>query len=122
MRQKIIFAAICLVLLALFVIPPLIWQWSYRANLVHAVKIGSTRDEYIKALVEGQLGQGMPRPGFTFWRPFQAHGFVYTIVAFPQWNSGGHLSGYSLYPKISLRGHSYYLAHPKWPDNEDLLN
>ena len=115
MRPKFILTAICLILLSLFIGTPVFWQWSYRERLIHAVRIGSTRDDYMKALLHDQLGQGIPRPGFTFWRPFQSHGFVYTIVAYPEWDSSGHLAGYGLYPKISLRGHAYYLVHPKEP-------
>jgi len=120
MRQKLAIAAICLIAIS-FVATPLSWQWSYRDRLAHVVRIGSTRNEYMKALLGGQLGQGIPRPGFTFWRPFQAHGFVYTIIAIPEWDSNGILTGYGLYPKISLRGHAYYLAHPKGIQIQELL-
>ena len=112
MRLKLVAAAICLIAISI-VVTPILWQWSYRERLTRAVQIGSTRDDYLKALIGGHLGPGMIRPGYTFWRPFNAHGCVYTIVAYPEWDSTKHLLGYDLCPELSLRGHHYYFARPK---------
>ena len=119
MRQKSILTGMGLSVLLLFVLTPLIWQWGYQDRLTRVVRIGSTRDEYRMALQRGRLGDGMIRPAYTFWRPLQFHGFVYTIFAYPEWDLSGHLSGYGLYPKISVRGHAFWLVR-KGPDFWDL--
>jgi len=103
---------ICLVVVSFAVLTPVYRQWSYRERLMNSVPIGSTRDAYLKAMLADKLGQGIPRPGYTFWRPIQFHGFIYTIVALPSWDTGGHLVNYDLYPRISMRGHVYFLSQP----------
>jgi len=102
-----------LIFIFLVILAPFFLQWGYRTRLLHTVGIGSTRAEYINTLLAGKLGQGIPHPGYTFWRPIQFHGFIYTIDAFPTWDDTGHLSGYHLYSRVSLRGHVYYLSHPE---------
>lgn len=109
MRLKSFFLLGCLIMLALVVATPLFWQWSYRNRLTHQIPVGSTRNDFQKALKEGRLGQSMPRLGYAFCKTFEFHGLIYTIVAYPVWDSTEHLAGYSLYPKISIRGHAFWL-------------
>ena len=115
MRLKSVSIWVCIMIALGIILLPFLCQFSYRERLISSVGIGSSKDEYLTALRSGRLGQGFPRPGYTFWRPVQFHGIVYTIWAYPMWDTNGHLSGYEMDPVISLRGRVYEFGHPPNP-------
>src|ERR1700744_5531439 len=101
MRLFKIVALLALALVATAIAVPAYWQWSYRARLLHAMPTGSSREDYSKALWAGHLGSNIPRLGYTFSRPLQFHGIVYTIYALPQWGPDERLIDYRMCPGLS---------------------
>jgi hypothetical protein len=106
-RGKTLAFGFLALLLCLAVVTPGALQMSYRQRLFGVVPLGSAQGDYQKALASGRLGQGYLRPGRTFWRPFDFHGYVYMIAAQPVWDASEHLSGYQFETFISLRGHIF---------------
>ncbi len=104
-----------ILLLGLIFLQPVIWQWCYEERLLHVVGVGSTKKDYWRALQSNQLGNGFPKLGYTFHRPIEYHGSIYTIFAVPAWDDTGHLSGYKVFSELSIRGHAFYLSHPQFP-------
>jgi len=112
MRSWILPAILGLSILVLIVGTPIFWQWSYQIRLLDTVAVGATKQDYMKALLSGDLGQGIPRPGFSFVRPLNSHGVVYTIFALPHWDAGGRLTGYRTCAELSWPGHSTWFSRP----------
>ena len=122
MRSWILPAIVGLALLLLIIALPLFWQWNYQARLLHAVGIGATREEYMKALAAGDLGPGFLRPTMTYSRPINFHGVVYTIFAFPRWDASGRLKGYGLFTELSCRGYSRWWYRPSTRELDSIMN
>ncbi len=105
-------AILGLAILLLVVALPVFWQWDYQVRLLRAVPVGSTREQYKKALLAGDLGPGFLRPTMTYARPINFHGVVYTIFAYPRWDASAHLLGYGLSIELSWPGHSKWWHRP----------